>query len=205
MASHGPAQSFLSCRLRRRSAAGELAATYCMRHFRAEQPMPGGAISGHPGTGCAVIREGFNDRHAIFGWTEQCVAVQLSDPPVALAAPKRAIRLRHGGRASGEPNVSTLVAARRCRDRRRGQGGAMTTDPEGNKNVFQLWKEGGERLPFKVIRGRDATARKKKCPPIQRLLHADRFCRRARDRSCAHKIGVSRLAQCPVRSHIMGQ
>ena len=28
----------------------------------------------------------------------------------------------------------------------------MTTDPEGNKNVFQLWKEGGERLPFKVIR-----------------------------------------------------
>ena len=38
----------------------------------------------------------------------------------------------------------------------------MTTDPEGNKNVFQLWKEGGERLPFKVIRGRDATARKKK-------------------------------------------
>ena len=28
----------------------------------------------------------------------------------------------------------------------------MTTDPECNKNVFQLWKEGGERLPFKVIR-----------------------------------------------------
>jgi hypothetical protein len=25
-------------------------------------------------------------------------------------------------------------------------------DPECNKNVFQLWKEGGERLPFKVIR-----------------------------------------------------
>ena len=26
------------------------------------------------------------------------------------------------------------------------------TDPECNKNVFQLWKEGGEKLPFKVIR-----------------------------------------------------
>ena len=25
-------------------------------------------------------------------------------------------------------------------------------DPECNKNVFQLWKEGGEKLPFKVIR-----------------------------------------------------
>ena len=40
----------------------------------------------------------------------------------------------------------------------------------------------------------------RECPPIQRLLHADRFCRRARDRSCAHKIGVSRLVQCPVRA-----
>ena len=38
----------------------------------------------------------------------------------------------------------------------------------------------------------------RKCPPIQRLLHADRFSRRARNRSCAHKIGVSRLVQCPV-------
>jgi hypothetical protein len=28
----------------------------------------------------------------------------------------------------------------------------MTTDPECNKNVFQLWKEGDEKLPFKVVR-----------------------------------------------------
>lgn len=25
-------------------------------------------------------------------------------------------------------------------------------DPECNSNVFQLWKDGGEKLPFKVIR-----------------------------------------------------
>ena len=37
----------------------------------------------------------------------------------------------------------------------------MTTDPEGNKNVFQLWKEGGERLPFKVIRPRCNGAKEK--------------------------------------------
>ena len=24
-------------------------------------------------------------------------------------------------------------------------------DPESNKNVFQLWEEGGAKLPFKVI------------------------------------------------------
>ena len=42
----------------------------------------------------------------------------------------------------------------------------------------------------------------RKCPPIQRLLHAGRFCRRARNCSCAHRIGVSRLAQCPMKGHI---
>ena len=30
--------------------------------------------------------------------------------------------------------------------------GRAMIDPECNKNVFQLWKEGGEKLPFKVIR-----------------------------------------------------
>ena len=30
--------------------------------------------------------------------------------------------------------------------------GAMTIDPKCNKNVFQLWRDGGEVLPFRVIR-----------------------------------------------------
>ena len=30
--------------------------------------------------------------------------------------------------------------------------GETMIDTECNKNVFQLWKEGGEKLPFKVIR-----------------------------------------------------
>lgn len=38
-----------------------------------------------PGSGCAALN-GFNDKHAIFGWTHACVAVQPSDPAVALAA-----------------------------------------------------------------------------------------------------------------------
>jgi hypothetical protein len=42
----------------------------------------------------------------------------------------------------------------------------------------------------------------RKCPSIQRLSHADRFYRRARNCSCAHKTGVSCLVQCPVRGHI---
>ena len=54
-------------------------------YFRAEAPLPWGCNKRLAGSGCAAI-EGFNDRHAIFGWTEQCVAVQPSDPLVALAA-----------------------------------------------------------------------------------------------------------------------
>jgi xanthine dehydrogenase YagS FAD-binding subunit len=38
-----------------------------------------------PGSGCAALH-GLNERHAIFGWTEDCVAVQPSDPATALAA-----------------------------------------------------------------------------------------------------------------------
>ena len=37
-----------------------------------------------PGSGCAA-RNGLNDRHAIFGWSEACVATHPSDPAVALA------------------------------------------------------------------------------------------------------------------------
>lgn len=54
-------------------------------YFRAEEPLPWGCNKRHAGTGCAAL-DGINDRHAIFGWTEQCVAVQPSDPAVALAS-----------------------------------------------------------------------------------------------------------------------
>lgn len=53
-------------------------------YFRAEAPLPWGCNKREPGTGCAAL-EGHNDRHAIFGWTDACVATQPSDPVVALA------------------------------------------------------------------------------------------------------------------------
>ncbi|MBV8535325.1 MAG: FAD binding domain-containing protein [Alphaproteobacteria bacterium] len=54
-------------------------------YFRAEAPVPWPCNKRSPGTGCAA-REGLNDRLAIFGWTDACVATQPSDPIVALAA-----------------------------------------------------------------------------------------------------------------------
>lgn len=57
-------------------------ATRCA-YFRAEETLPCNKRA--PGSGCAALH-GENSRHAIFGWTEECVATQPSDPAVALAA-----------------------------------------------------------------------------------------------------------------------
>jgi xanthine dehydrogenase YagS FAD-binding subunit len=52
-------------------------------YFRAETELP--CNKRHPGTGCAA-REGENRGHAIFGWSDACVATHPSDVAVALAA-----------------------------------------------------------------------------------------------------------------------
>jgi xanthine dehydrogenase YagS FAD-binding subunit len=52
-------------------------------YFRSEQPVPCNRRT--PGSGCAA-RSGHDDRHALFGWTDDCIATQPSDPAVALAA-----------------------------------------------------------------------------------------------------------------------
>ena len=53
-------------------------------YFRAEAPLPWGCNKRQAGSGCAA-RHGLNERHAILGWTDDCVATQPSDPAVALA------------------------------------------------------------------------------------------------------------------------
>ena len=52
-------------------------------YFRSEDVLP--CNKRKPGSGCSALY-GFNDKHAIFGWSEACVAVQPSDPATALAA-----------------------------------------------------------------------------------------------------------------------
>ncbi|MEO5889373.1 MAG: xanthine dehydrogenase family protein subunit M [Ferruginibacter sp.] len=46
-----------------------------------------------PGTGCGAL-EGVNRMHAIFGWSEQCVAVHPSDMCVALAALEATVQVQ---------------------------------------------------------------------------------------------------------------
>jgi len=74
-----------SAQLRNRATLGGnvLQKTRCA-YFRAEEPVPWPCNKRHPGAGCAA-RHGLNDQHALFGWTDECVATQPSDPLVALA------------------------------------------------------------------------------------------------------------------------
>ena len=67
-------------------------------YFRSENPATP-CNKRRPGSGCAALH-GVHDRHAIFGWTEDCVATHPSDPAVALACLDATIVTEHadGGR-----------------------------------------------------------------------------------------------------------
>jgi len=80
-------------------------------YFRAEVELP--CNKRRPGSGCSALH-GINDKHAIFGWTEDCVAVQPSDPAVALAALDAVYVTEHrdGGRRIPATELHTLPAER---------------------------------------------------------------------------------------------
>jgi xanthine dehydrogenase YagS FAD-binding subunit len=68
-------------------------------YFRAETALPCNKRA--PGSGCAAL-DGENRWHAIFGWSEQCVATHPSDVAVALAALEATVRVRN---ADGERTI----------------------------------------------------------------------------------------------------
>jgi xanthine dehydrogenase YagS FAD-binding subunit len=78
--------SAASAQIRNRATLGGnvLQRTRCA-YFRAEAPVPWECNKRAPGSGCSA-RNGLNERMALFGWSNECVAVQPSDPLVALAA-----------------------------------------------------------------------------------------------------------------------
>lgn len=82
-------------------------------YFRAEEMLP--CNRKRPGSGCAA-RDGLNDRHAIFGWSEACVATQPSDPAVALAALDATVvtERNRGGRRIPLTEFHLLPDAEQC-------------------------------------------------------------------------------------------
>jgi len=83
-----------SAQIRNRATIGGniLQKTRC-EYFRAEGAPPWPCNKRQPGAGCAA-RAGENRNHAIFGWSDACVATQPSDPAVALAALDAEIHVR---------------------------------------------------------------------------------------------------------------
>ena len=62
-------------------------------YFRSEDPATP-CNKRQAGSGCAALH-GLNERHAIFGWTEDCLATNPSDPAVALACLDATIVTEH--------------------------------------------------------------------------------------------------------------
>jgi xanthine dehydrogenase YagS FAD-binding subunit len=84
-------------------------------YFRSEEAVP--CNRRVPGSGCSA-REGHDDRHALFGWTDDCIATQPSDPAVALAALDAVVvtRAAMGGRRIPVTDFHLLPAVAVDRD-----------------------------------------------------------------------------------------
>jgi len=78
-------------------------------YFRSEDPVR--CNRREAGSGCAA-RQGHDDRHALFGWTDDCIATQPSDPVVALAALDAHVVTRSigGGRRLAVTDLHVLPA-----------------------------------------------------------------------------------------------
>jgi xanthine dehydrogenase YagS FAD-binding subunit len=75
-------------------------------YFRSEDPdVPCNRRTA--GSGCAAIG-GQGDRHALFGWTEECIATHPADPPVALAALDAELVTRRPGGAGRRIAIGEL-------------------------------------------------------------------------------------------------
>ena len=76
-------------------------------YFRAEETLP--CNKRKPGSGCSALN-GINDKHAIFGGSEACVATQPSDPATALAVLDAIYVTAHrdGGRRIKAVDLHTL-------------------------------------------------------------------------------------------------
>jgi xanthine dehydrogenase YagS FAD-binding subunit len=134
-----------SAQIRNRATIGGnvLQKTRCA-YFRAEAPLPWGCNKREPGSGCAA-REGLNERHAIFGWTDECVAVHPSDPLVALAALDAEVELQ-GPEGARRLPVESLHLTQEEAAR---EGGALSTSVRVETRMKPGEVITGYRLPIR--------------------------------------------------------
>jgi xanthine dehydrogenase YagS FAD-binding subunit len=144
-----------SAQIRNRATIGGnvLQKTRCA-YYRAEAPLPWGCNKREPGTGCAA-RHGLNERHAIFGWTDACVAVQPSDPLVALAALDAEVELlgREGRRTL---RVADLHLTQEEAEREGGDAARLETRLQPGEIIvaYHLQIREGQRSAYVKVRER---------------------------------------------------
>jgi xanthine dehydrogenase YagS FAD-binding subunit len=118
-------------------------------YFRADAPLGWPCNKRAPGSGCAAL-EGHHERLAVFGWTQDCVATQPSDPAVALACLDAAVQVLGAGGARA-------VAARDfhlAQEEARGAQRENRLEPGELITAFSLPLAGARRSGYVKVRER---------------------------------------------------
>jgi xanthine dehydrogenase YagS FAD-binding subunit len=136
-------------------AGNVLQKTRC-EYFRSEAPLPWPCNKRNPGSGCAA-RRGVNHRHAIFGWTDACVATQPSDPAVALACLDAEVEVQGRNGRRHIPMTSFHVTPQEAAELRRDEARYETQlAPDELIIAYHLSVREGERSAYVKVRERES-------------------------------------------------
>jgi xanthine dehydrogenase YagS FAD-binding subunit len=179
-----------SAQVRNRATIGGnvLQRTRCP-YFRAEEPLPWPCSKRDPGSGCASLA-GRHERQAIFGWTRDCVAVQPSDPAVALAAlDARAEVLGPGGPRTIPMREFHLTQ----------QEAAATGDPMRETRLSPGELITGYRIPVRPDHGQAYVKVRERASYEYAIVSAAAAVQRDGNRIAAARIALGSVAQRPWR------
>ena len=113
-----------------------------------------------PGSGCAALA-GLHERHAIFGWTEDCVAVQPSDPAVALAALDAVVDVVGPAGPRADPDAPSSTSPR---EERRACG-RHRLEPDELIVGYRIPSSPARRPTSRSASGRPTSTRSSRRPP----------------------------------------
>lgn len=181
-----------SAQVRNRATLGGnvLQRTRCA-YFRAEEPLPWACNKRVPGSGCAA-RHGANDQLAVFGWTDECVATQPSDPLVALACLDAEVHLVHPGGRRWLP-VRQLHLTQQEAQREGGDPAALETRLASGELIV------GYRVPLRAGTGSAYVKVRERESYAYALVSAAASVRLDGDRIARVRIALGSVAQRPWR------
>ena len=163
------------------------------------------ATSGEPGSGCSA-RHGLNRNHAIFGWSDACVATHPSDVAVALAALDANVVVRGlaGERSIPFTDFHRLPGSTPERDNVLDRGDLIVAIEvparvEGRASHYLKVRD-RESYEFALVSAAAAVATDRRAPPLGAARHGRRRAqtlapRSSRNGTARHFVGRYRRAQ----------